>query len=58
MGKDKIFSLENREFCADPLTDLLRDSAQRMLEQAILAERDEFLSRYEDQRSDGGFERL
>ena len=54
MGKDKIFSLENREFCADPLTDLLRDSAQRMLEQAILAERDEFLSRYEDQRSDEG----
>ena len=46
MDKDNIFSLENPGYFEDSLTDLLKNSAQQMLAEAIQAECDEFLLRY------------
>ncbi len=56
MGKDNIFSLEKPDYFEDSLTDLLRDSAQRMLGEAIQAECDEFLLGYRGQRSAAGLQ--
>ncbi len=49
MSKHTVVSLPDRERIADPLTELLRSGARKLIEQAIRAELEELLSQYADQ---------
>ncbi len=50
MSKDNVIELEGRAASADPLTELLRSSARQLIHQAVVAEVQDLLAGYEDQR--------
>lgn len=56
MNKDNVLSFKNpaEEASFDPLTDILRQGARRLLSAAIEAEISEFLSNFEDDRTKEG----
>ncbi len=54
MSKHTVVSLPDRERIADPLTELLRSGARKLIEQAIRAELEELLSQYADQHTQSG----
>lgn len=61
MSKDKIIPLKNPGMpgpVSDPLTEVLRDGARRMLAAAIEAEVEEFLARFKDEKTADGRQRL
>lgn len=54
MGKSSVVELEGRAGASDPLTELLRSGARRLIQQAVEAELQELLSAHQDRRlSDG-----
>ena len=54
MSKNNVIELSGREGTADPLTELLKLGAQRLLYQAVEAELQEFLVPYSEQKTDTG----
>jgi hypothetical protein len=55
MKKDTVLELKKPEVVAeDPLMDILRNGAQRILKWALEAEVDDFLRRHENVRDDSG----
>jgi len=46
MSKDNAVTLQATEVAADPLTELLRDGAKRLIQQAVEAELAELLGQY------------
>ena len=54
MNKSTVISLQDRDRITDPMTDLLRTGACKLLEQAIQAELEELLSDYTGQQTDTG----
>lgn len=58
MNKNNVIELEGREASADPLTELLRTSAHQLIYQAVVAEAQELLAGYEDQRLPDGRARV
>ena len=59
MTKDNVIELKNPEtFVDDPITDILRQGARRLLAEALQAEIESFLSQYADHRSDQGLKRV
>ena len=59
MPKDNVIEIKKPEaFVADPITDILRSGARKLLAQALEAEIDIFLSQYADLRDDQGRRRI
>ncbi len=54
MSKDNVVSLQSPEGVEDPLTELLRAGAKRLIQQAIEAELAELLAQYGEQVDDQG----
>ena len=55
MNKDNVVQLEGRDSIAvDPLTQLLKSGAQQLLQVAIEAELQEFMSQFQERRLDDG----
>lgn len=54
MSKSNVVEWSGREEIADPLTDLLRQGARDLIQQAVEAELAEFLARFEGRRLDDG----
>jgi len=54
MGKSNVVGLTGREEIADPLTDLLRQGARELIQQAVEAELAEFMASFESRRLDDG----
>jgi putative transposase len=54
MEENNVVDLVGRDTIADPLTDLLKTGAQRLLLQAVEAELEDFLGQYCDQRTSDG----
>lgn len=54
MEENNVVDLAGRGTIADPLTDLLKTGAQRLLLQAVEAELEDFLGQYCDQRTSDG----
>ncbi len=54
MSKDNVVAFQSPEGVEDPLTELLRRGAKRLIQQAIEAELCELLMQYEDQVDDRG----
>jgi len=54
MSKDNVVALSSPEGVEDPLTELLRTGAKRLIQQAIEAELAEMLARYEGQKDEKG----
>ena len=54
MNKNTVVSFQDREQIVDPLNDLLRTGARKLIEQAIEAELQELLSQYAGQQTDRG----
>ena len=54
MNKHNVISFQDREFPADPLTELLRSGAKQLLHQAVEAELSDFLATFRDQTTDSG----
>ena len=54
MKKNNVLEFANRDAISDPLTALLRSSAQKFINQAVEAELQELLSQYFDRRTDVG----
>ncbi|BBD78357.1 transposase (plasmid) [Hydrogenophilus thermoluteolus] len=54
MGKDNTVALSMPEGMEDPLTELLRNGARRLIQQAIEAELAEMLAKYEGQADEQG----
>ena len=54
MSKDTVVAFRSPEGVEDPLTELLRRGAKRLIQQAIEAELSELLMQYEDQVDDRG----
>ena len=54
MSKNTVVSLQGREQIADSLTELLRNGAHKLIEQAIEAELQELLSQYTGRQTDRG----
>jgi transposase-like protein len=54
MSKDNVVAFQSPEGVEDPLTELLRIGAKRLIQQAIEAELAEVLARYAEQRDDRG----
>ncbi|HEC05776.1 MAG TPA: IS256 family transposase, partial [Thiolapillus brandeum] len=54
MSKDNVVAFRSPEGVGDPLTELLRTGAKRLIQQAIEAELSELLVQYEDQVDDRG----
>ena len=54
MNDATIIDFSGRDTVSDPLTDLLRKGAQELLQAAVEAERDAFLSQFTDQRTAEG----
>ena len=55
MSKNKIIALKKPgEFCEDPLTELLRNGAQRLIAEAVEAELQELLNQYVGFRNNYG----
>jgi transposase-like protein len=53
MGEDTVVRFRKPESVRDTLTELLREGAQRLLQQAVQAELEEFLARHADRRDEG-----
>lgn len=59
MSQDNVIELKRPEFFIDdPITDILRNGARRLLEQALEIEIDSFLSQYAELRDDSGRKRI
>ena len=58
MEKHTVVSLKDRELVNDPLTDLLKSGARKLLRQAIETELEELLLHYAGQRSEQGHARV
>ena len=54
MSKDNVVAFRSPEGVEDPLTELLRTGAKRLIQQAIEAELSELLVQYEDQVDERG----
>ena len=54
MNKNTVVSFQDREQIVDPLNDLLRTGARKLIEQAIEAELHELLSQHAGQQTDSG----
>ena len=54
MSKHTVVEFAGREEIADPLTDMLRTGAQRLIHQAVEAEIEELLAGYADRRTADG----
>ena len=54
MGKSNVIELAGREASADPLTELLRTGAAKLIYQAVEAELQELLTRHADRRTADG----
>jgi transposase-like protein len=59
MSQDNVIELKRPEsFIDDPITDILRNGARRLLEQALEIEIDSFLSQYAGLRDNSGRKRI
>ena len=59
MAKDNVIDLKKPEsFIDDPITDILRQGARRLLTAALEAEIETFLNQYKDIRDDKGCQRV
>ena len=58
MVEDNVLTLENPAFGDDPLTDVLRQGARKLLAQAVEAEVESFLTQHRDLRDERGRARL
>ena len=54
MAKNNVIELAGRDTIVDPLTDLLRAGAEKLIYQAVEAELQEQLARYADRRTGTG----
>jgi len=54
MIKNNVIELAGRDTIVDPLTDLLRAGAEKLIYQAVEAELQELLVRYSDRRTETG----
>ena len=54
MAKNNVIELAGRDTIVDPLTDLLRAGAEKLIYQAVEAELQEQLARYSDRRTGAG----
>jgi len=54
MAKNNVIELAGRDTIVDPLTDLLRAGAEKLIYQAVEAELQEQLARYSDRRTETG----
>jgi len=54
MAKNNVIELVGRDTIVDPLTDLLRAGAEKLIFQAVAAELQEQLARYSDRRTGAG----
>lgn len=54
MAKNNVIELTGRDTIVDPLTDLLRVGAEKLIYQAVEAELQEQLARYSDRRTEDG----
>ena len=54
MKKSNVLEVEGQEQVVDPLTELLRDGAKRLIHRAVAEELQELLSEYSDQRTEAG----
>ena len=51
MAKNNVIELAGRDTIVDPLTDLLRAGAEKLIYQAVEAELQEQLAQYSDRRT-------
>ena len=58
MVEDNVMTLKNPAFGDDPLTDVLRQGARKLLAQAVEAEVESFLAQHQDLRDERGRARL
>lgn len=58
MKKDTVVSIEEPNEVQDPLTEVLRRGAKKLIAEAVQAELEELLGEYEDQRDGQGRQRL
>ncbi|RZB35162.1 MAG: hypothetical protein SRB1_00930 [Desulfobacteraceae bacterium Eth-SRB1] len=59
MSKDNVIELKNPEpFIDDPITEILRNGARKLLAEALEAEIESFLSQYADFKDDQGHMRV
>ena len=54
MSKSNVVEFAGREAEVDPLTELLRNGARQLLQQAVEAELDEFMAQYRERRLEDG----
>ena len=54
MDKNNVIELERRVIGTDPLTELLKEGARKLLAQAVESEVQELLAQYEDHRTECG----
>ena len=54
MGKSSVVEFQGRERCSDPLTEMLRVGAQRLIQQAVEAELQELLTQHAERRTADG----
>ena len=54
MAKNNVIELAGRDTIADPLTDLLRTGAEKLIYQAVEAELQEQLAQHSDRRTETG----
>ena len=52
MSKNNVIELEDRDAIVDPLTELVRKGAQRLIQQAMGAEFEELLARHAGRRTE------
>ncbi len=54
MNKNNVIELERRAISADPLTELLKEGARKLLAEAVESEVQELLAKYQDWRTESG----
>ena len=54
MDKNNVIELERRVIGTDPLTELLKEGARKLLAQAVESEVQDLLASYEDRRTQCG----
>jgi len=54
MAKNNVIELAGRDTIVDPLTDLLRAGAEKLIYQAVEAELQELLTLHSERRTDSG----
>ena len=54
MSKSNVVEFAGREAEVDPLTELLRNGARQLLQQAVEAELGEFIAQYRERRLEDG----